>query len=90
MGSVEPFTLIAGPEAWTAAQYKDRSDWINVLSQQHIAELDAAIAEVERKGVPTAQIHVSVARVWGLLLLSACMSCAKLLQGLFERAHLVQ
>jgi hypothetical protein len=58
MGSVEPFSIIEGPEAWTAEQYKNRSDWINVLTQQHIAELDAAIAGVERKGVPTAQIHV--------------------------------
>ncbi|WIA23850.1 hypothetical protein OEZ85_013508 [Tetradesmus obliquus] len=57
MGSVEPFSIIEGPEAWTAEQYKHRSDWINVLSPQHIAELDAAIAGVERKGVPSAQIH---------------------------------
>jgi hypothetical protein len=31
MGSVEPFTVIKGPEAWTAEQYKHRSDWINFL-----------------------------------------------------------
>jgi hypothetical protein len=59
MGSVEPFSIINGPEAWTAEQYKNRSDWINVLSPQHIKELDAAITAVERRGIPTAQIHVS-------------------------------
>jgi hypothetical protein len=41
-----------------------------VLSPQHVAELNAAIAAVERRGVPTAQIHVSsegfsTAVVWG-------------------------
>lgn len=57
-GSVEPFTLIEGPEAWYASEYNGRSDWINHLTQQHIAELDAAITGVERKGIN--EIHVSM------------------------------
>lgn len=59
MGSVQPFTVIEGPEAWTASQYRNRSDWIDVLTPQHVAELDAAVAGVERSGVASAQIHVS-------------------------------
>lgn len=56
---MEPLTPIEGPEAWRTEQYKGRTDWINNLSEQHIKELDAAIAGVERKGVPSAEIHVS-------------------------------
>jgi hypothetical protein len=59
MGSVEPFTLIEGPEAWTAADYTGRTDWINQLSQQHISELDAAISGVVAKGIKDRDIHVS-------------------------------
>eukprot|EP00879_Flechtneria_rotunda_P008142 GHRR01008527.1.p1 GENE.GHRR01008527.1~~GHRR01008527.1.p1 ORF type:complete len:362 (+),score=138.84 GHRR01008527.1:379-1464(+) len=50
-GAVEPYTLIEGPEAWYADQYKGRSDWINHLSEQHIAELDAAVSGVQAKGI---------------------------------------
>lgn len=57
MGSVEPFTLIEGPEAWTAADYTGRTDWINQLSQQHISELDAAISGVVAKGIKDRDIH---------------------------------
>ncbi|KAF8060336.1 SAT17 [Scenedesmus sp. PABB004] len=56
-GAVEPFTIIEGPEAWTAADYAGRTDWINVLSPAHVAELDAAVAGVERRGWPTRDIH---------------------------------
>jgi len=37
MGSVEPFTIIEGPEAWYAKDYTGRADWINHLTPQHIA-----------------------------------------------------
>jgi hypothetical protein len=59
MGSIEPFTIIEGPEAWTAADYKGRTDWINYLSEQHIHELDAAVSGVIAKGVADRDIHVS-------------------------------
>lgn len=57
MGTVEPFTLIEGPEAWYAADYKGRTDWINHLSAQHIQELDAAVSGIMARGVQ--DIHVS-------------------------------
>lgn len=50
-GSVEPFTLVEGPEAWTAAEYRNRSDWITTLSPTHVAELDAAVQGVLRAGL---------------------------------------
>lgn len=59
MGSIEPFTLIEGPEAWTAADYRGRTDWINNLTEQHISELDAAISGVVAKGIKDRDIHVS-------------------------------
>lgn len=40
---MEPFTIVEGPEAWRAAEYRGRDDWVTVLSPAHIAELDAAI-----------------------------------------------
>lgn len=54
-GSVEPFTVIDGPEAWTAAEYAGRNDWIDVLSPAHIAELDAAVSGIERRGITEIQ-----------------------------------
>ena len=42
-GNVEPFTLVEGPEAWYADEYRGRDDWVTVLSPAHIAELDAAV-----------------------------------------------
>lgn len=50
-GSVEPFTIVEGPEAWRAAEYRGRDDWVTVLSPAHIAELDAAIQGVTRAGL---------------------------------------
>jgi hypothetical protein len=42
-GSVEPFTLVEGPEAWYAADYRGKEDHITTLTPQHVAELDAAV-----------------------------------------------
>lgn len=42
-GEVEPFTLVEGPDAWYAKDYRGREDWINVLNDTHIMELDAAV-----------------------------------------------
>lgn len=61
MGAVEPFTLVEGPEAWYAADYKGRTDWINNLTAQHIQELDAAVSGIMAKGVPDRDLHVSAA-----------------------------
>jgi hypothetical protein len=54
-------TLIEGPEAWQAADYQGRTDWINHLSEQHVRELDAAVSGVIAKGVKDRDIHVSAA-----------------------------
>lgn len=40
-----------------AADYAGRTDWINVLSEQHVAELDAAVSGVLASGAQ--EIHVS-------------------------------
>jgi hypothetical protein len=72
MGSVQPFTTIEGPEAWTAADYKGRTDWINVLSETHVAELDAAVSGVIARGIKDRDIHVSLRhlRPGGLLVVA--------------------
>jgi len=44
MGSVEPGTLIEGPEAWYAKDYQGRSDWINHLTEQHVAGMTGGLA----------------------------------------------
>lgn len=54
---MEPFTLIEGPEAWYAADYKGRTDWINHLSAQHVQELDAAVSGIMARRIQ--DIHVS-------------------------------
>jgi hypothetical protein len=61
MGAVEPMTLLEGPEAWKAADYKGRTDWINHLTEQHVRELDAAVSGVIAKGIEDRNIHVSAA-----------------------------
>jgi hypothetical protein len=46
-GSVEPYTLVEGPEAWYGVDYQNNIDqWAITLSETHIAELDAAIERV--------------------------------------------
>lgn len=50
-GSVEPFTIVDGPEAWYAKDYKGRTEWITELTPTHIAELDAAVEGVIRSGI---------------------------------------
>jgi hypothetical protein len=41
-----------------AMLHAGRTDWINVLSPQHVAELDAAVSGVQASGI--ADIHVSM------------------------------
>ena len=44
-----PFTVVEGPEAWTAAQYRDNQEYVYVLSEADVAELDAAVAGVRHR-----------------------------------------
>lgn len=69
---MEPFTLIEGPEAWKAADYQGRTDWINHLSEQHICELDAAISGVIAKGIKDRDIHVSCGGCVAVCVGSSC------------------
>jgi hypothetical protein len=50
-GQVVPFTLVEGPEAWTAAEYQDSSKYTYVLSETDVAELDAAVAGVAGRDI---------------------------------------
>jgi hypothetical protein len=46
-GSVEPYTLVDTPAAWYGKDYQDRfGEWALQLTPQHVAELDAAVAQV--------------------------------------------
>ena len=50
MGAVTPFSVVDGPEAWTAADYQDRSKFTYTFNESDIAELDSAIAAVQERG----------------------------------------
>jgi hypothetical protein len=47
---VVPYTLIEGPDAWTAADYPVLEDHMLHLSPAHVAELDAAVEAVLASG----------------------------------------
>ena len=49
MGAVVPFSVVEGPEAWKAADYRDHALHIYVFTEDDIAELDAAIASVQAR-----------------------------------------
>lgn len=55
-----PFTVVEGPEAWTVAQYRDNQEYVYVLSEADVAELDAAVA-----GVRDRNLKVCRAGAWG-------------------------
>lgn len=59
-GHVVPFTVVEGPEAWTVAQYRDNQEYVYVLSEADVAELDAAVA-----GVRDHDLKVRRADGWG-------------------------
>ena len=44
-----PFSVVEGPEAWKAADYQDHEEHIYVFTEDDIAELDAAIANVQAR-----------------------------------------
>lgn len=58
-GSVKPYTVIEGPDAWKVADWENDKSYIHVLSEQDIAELDAAVQrnagveEIQVRGVWT-------------------------------------
>ena len=50
MGSVRPYTIVEGPEAWYADRYQVPASYTYILSSSDIAELDAAVAANSRPG----------------------------------------
>jgi hypothetical protein len=78
MGSVVPFTVVEGPEAWVAADYQDPASYSYTLTPGNIAELDAAVAGVLQRGLDI-QVHLpdlsschASADEWS----SPCIMCA--------------
>ena len=47
---------IAGPDAWRAGAMRERGDWIHVLSETEIHEIDAAVEAVDTDDRPIAGI----------------------------------
>lgn len=45
--------VLTGPEVWTGAQLQNRSDWIEKLEPQDIAEIDALLQAIEPGTEPT-------------------------------------
>lgn len=54
--SIEPFKPISGPFVWAGPEMTQRDDWIHVLSDAEIAEIDAAIDAVQARGVGIMEI----------------------------------
>lgn len=50
MGDVVPFTVVEGPEAWTAADYSNPDDYIYHFSPSDLAELETAVAGALQQG----------------------------------------
>ena len=56
-GHVEPFTVVEGPDAWTAADYRGTERHVYRLTPGDIAEVNAALATVKRRGLPIQVQH---------------------------------
>ena len=51
-GAVRPLTILEGPDAWTAADYPgDVAQYAYVLTDDDVAELEAAVAAVAAAGL---------------------------------------
>ena len=50
MGNVVPFTVVEGPEAWTAADYTNQDDYIYHFSPVDLAELETVVAGALQQG----------------------------------------
>jgi hypothetical protein len=71
-GSItEPFTPVQSPAAWYAADYRDSDEWIYRLTSEDLAEIEAAVAEVEASGA-----HVQVPARTLVTLVTSFPSCA--------------
>jgi len=48
--------MIIGPTAWKAAEMRARTDWIHVLTEAEIADLDRALRAVQARGLAMADV----------------------------------
>ncbi|MGH2759856.1 MAG: hypothetical protein ACRDKJ_09875, partial [Actinomycetota bacterium] len=53
--TIEP---VAGASVWTAEDFEGRDDWISTLSEVHVTELEAALANVRRLGLSLPEVSV--------------------------------
>lgn len=61
-----PPTRIEGPSAWRGSDLARRSDWIEHLDENEIAEIDAAVREFRRSGAGYGAISPATFRLPGL------------------------
>ena len=51
-GSIEPFTIVDDPSAWLADDYRGKEEsFIYHFTPEDLAEVEAAVAQVEAKGL---------------------------------------
>eukprot|EP00884_Botryococcus_braunii_P007135 jgi/Botrbrau1/16422/Bobra.0142s0021.1 len=50
-GELVPHMLVEGPDAWYAADYADPEKFIYTLTDRDLQEIDAAVQQVERRGL---------------------------------------
>lgn len=66
-----PFTMVEGPEAWTAADYANQDDYIYHFSPADLAELEGAVAAALQQGRDLKVWMCSTVCVLGLVMVMA-------------------
>src|SRR5437016_3299789 len=61
------FKVLNGPQVWYGRDMTKRTDWIRPLTAAEIAELESAVAELDRTGIDIAAIGPRHLKVPGLL-----------------------
>ena len=56
---------IAGPSAWKSAEMRARADWVHVLTEAEIGDLDQALRAVQKRGLAMAAVYFGfIVWVW--------------------------
>lgn len=87
MGNVMPYTVVEGPEAWTAADYTNPSQYIHVFSASDLAELDAAVSAAAKLGKPIqvgAWLPPAMPPAWNVCMLSCTSQDCTCMQHSFS------
>src|SRR5437879_2962347 len=71
-------TALSGPQVWYGRDMAKRTDWIRPLTAAEIAELEAAVAQLDRTGIDIAAIGPQHLKVPGLQPLIDDIRCAVL------------